>query len=239
MSNQPFALVLFDVDGTLVRTEGPSPHSRAFRAAFKEVFGVDCQFTRGLHGMVDLQIFMTLAQDMGLGDGQLLEQALRACRTMVQVYQTRNETDGHYVALPGARAALESLARRGALLGLLTGNAPEIAADKLASVGLREFFSFGAYGTEALDRSALPPMAIARAEALIGRPIERRSVFVVGDTARDVACALDNNCRAVAVATGHVPFAELEAAGAELVLPDLQDIEPLLRLTKLSCPEMP
>lgn len=223
-------LVLFDVDGTLIRTEGQSRHSHAFRTAFERVYGVECRFTAGMHGMTDLQIFLVLARDMGVANGRPREQALEACRTMVEIYQSSAEVDGRYVELPGARTTLETLARCGAVLGLVTGNAPEIARHKLASVGLADFFPFGAFGTEADDRTGLPPLAVARAEALLGRPVQRGRVFVVGDTTRDVACALDNGYRAVAVATGHVPMADLAATGAELVLPDLLDLNPLLRL---------
>lgn len=230
MSQESPAVVLFDVDGTLIRTEGPSRHSRAFRTAYLQVFGTECRFTRGMHGMTDLQIFMTLAREMGLENGRLRDQALEACRAMVELYQLRDETDGQYVILPGVLSTLESLIGRQVVLGLVTGNDPEIARDKLDSVGLMNYFAFGAYGTEGEDRSLLPPLAIARAEALTGARIERSRVFVVGDTERDVACALDNGCRAVAVATGHVSVDELAAAGAELVLPNLLEVDPFLRL---------
>ena len=230
MAGESHPLVLFDVDGTLVRTVGSSRHSRAFRAAFERVFGGECRFAAGMHGMTDLQIFMILGQSAGAADGQLREKAMRACRTMVEIYSVPAETDGSYAALPGALTTLEELVRRQMLLGLVTGNDPEIARHKLASAGLFEYFPFGAYGTEAEDRSALPPLAIARAELLTGHSIERSRVFVVGDTPRDVACALDTGCRAVGVATGNFSMEELRAAGAELVLPDLQEPEPLLCL---------
>jgi len=232
VANEPQRVVLFDVDGTLVRTEGASRHSRAFRAAFKSVYGTECRFVPGLHGMTDMQIFMTLAKSMGLGGERVRELAREACRHMVAIYQTPEEGDGHYIDLPGARATVETLAARGAMLGLVTGNTLEIALHKLASVGLEGFFAFGAYGTEAWDRSGLPPIAVARAERLIGKPIDPRTVFVVGDTPRDVACALDNGYRSVAVATGSFGIPELLAAGAELVLPDLQDSGPLLQIVE-------
>lgn len=225
-------LMLFDVDGTLIRTEGPSRHTRAFRAAFREVYGAECQFVQGLHGMTDLQIFKVLAESLPGVDGRSTALAAEACRRMVDFYRTPDESDGRYVALPGARSALEALANRGAVLGLVTGNAAEIASHKLTTVGLAHFFSFGAYGTEADRRTDLPPIAIGRAAALTGTPVEPARVFVVGDTPRDVACALDNGCRAVAVATGHFPAEELSDAGAELVLSDLRDIDPILRLVE-------
>lgn len=227
------ALLLFDVDGTLIRTEGPSPHSRAFHAAFKEVYGVECRFTVGMHGMTDLQIYMALAENLAQVDGRGRDLALQACRRMVEIYQRPAETDGRYVALPGAHAALGGLAQRDAVLGLVTGNAPEIAQHKLASVGLAEFFAFGAFGTEADERSGLPPIAIARAEAITGKRFPPSRVFVVGDTPRDVACALDNGCRAVGVPTGSFAAEELAAAGAELVLPSLEEIGLLMGLLVL------
>lgn len=226
-------LLLFDVDGTLVRTEGPSRHSRAFREAFREVYGVECRFTAGMHGMTDLQIYMELARGLAPVDGRGRELALRACRRMVEIYLNPADTDGQYVALPGARAALELLAGRGTVLGLLTGNAPEIARHKLGSVGLAEFFAFGAFGTEADNRSGLPPIAIGRAEAATGRRFETSRVFIVGDTPRDVACALDNGCRAVGVPTGSFTAEELVAAGAEVVLPSLEETGQLMQILGL------
>ncbi len=227
-------VVLFDVDGTLIRTEGRSRHSRAFHAAFLQVYGIECHFTSNMHGMTDLQIYMALARELAHADGRARTLAEEACRRMVEIYQTPDETDGHYVALPGAPEALEILSRRSVLLGLVTGNAPEIAQDKLSAVQLDRFFSFGAYGTEGEVRSALPPIAVVRAEAAAGRPVDRNRVFIVGDTPRDVACALDNGCRAVAVATGSFTVEQLKVVGAELVLPNLLEIEPLLRLMEES-----
>lgn len=223
-------VALFDIDGTLVRTEGASPHSRAFKAAFRHVYGTDCNFSVGMHGMTDLQIFTILSSELHVGDGRHRELAVEACRSMVEVYRVKDETDGRYVMLPGVRETLEALRNRGVVLGLVTGNVPEIANDKLAAVGLADFFSFGAFGSEGDDRRVLPPLAASRAEALMGAKVDSRHVFVVGDTPRDVACALDNGYRAVAVATGHIPLEELLKSGAELVLPDLTDAGPLLHL---------
>ncbi len=223
-------VVLFDIDGTLVRTEGPSPHSRAFKAAFRRVYGTDPTFAVGMHGMTDLQIFMALARDLECVDGRAREMATDACRNMVEIYASREEGDGTYIALPGVRRILEMLRERGAALGLITGNVPEIALDKLEVTGLADFFAFGAFGSEGDDRTVLPPLAVSRAEAHVGARVDPRHVFVVGDTPRDVAAAVLNGYRAVAVATGHLSIDQLRETGAELVLPDLTDPAPLLRL---------
>ncbi len=49
------------------------------------------------------------------------------------------------------------------------------------------------------------------------------ATVLVGDTPLDVAAALATGARAVAVATGSYPAADLAAAGAHVVLPDLTD----------------
>ena len=45
--------------------------------------------------------------------------------------------------------------------------------------------------------------------------------MLIGDTPLDVAAALATGARAVGVATGHFSTADLAAAGAHAVLPDL------------------
>jgi phosphoglycolate phosphatase-like HAD superfamily hydrolase len=51
---------------------------------------------------------------------------------------------------------------------------------------------------------------------------------LVGDTPLDVAAARAGGARAVGVATGPYSVADLEAAGADAVLPDLRDAESLV-----------
>jgi phosphoglycolate phosphatase-like HAD superfamily hydrolase len=48
---------------------------------------------------------------------------------------------------------------------------------------------------------------------------------VIGDTPLDIAAALDAGARAVGVATGSFAAADLMAAGAHAVLPDLTDTQ--------------
>ena len=124
MPSASHVVALFDIDGTLVRTEGASPHSRAFKAAFRRVYGKECSFTVGMHGMTDLQIFTMLASDLQLDDGRHKELATEACRYMAEIYRVRDEADGRYVALPGVRETLETLRGRGVVLGLVTGTCP-------------------------------------------------------------------------------------------------------------------
>ena len=50
-------------------------------------------------------------------------------------------------------------------------------------------------------------------------------IVLIGDTPLDVAAARESGAGIVTVATGHFSAAELEAAGAPVVLPDLTDAD--------------
>ena len=59
----------------------------------------------------------------------------------------------------------------------------------------------------------------------------------MGDTPLDVEAALATGARAVAVATGSYPAADLAAAGAHVVLPDLTDTARLVAAVTGSRPD--
>jgi phosphoglycolate phosphatase-like HAD superfamily hydrolase len=105
---------------------------------------------------------------------------------------------------------------------LVTGNVPEVAAAKVAAFGLTGSFDaeVGGYGTDDSVRATLVRRSLERARTKYGEPFRP---VVVGDTVHDVTAALANGAVAVAVATGATAAADLEAAGAHVVLPDLSD----------------
>ncbi|MDQ1503566.1 MAG: hypothetical protein QOD57_1293, partial [Actinomycetota bacterium] len=87
----------------------------------------------------------------------------------------------------------------------------------------------GAYGSDDADRNALVPVALERVERRYG-PVDRAGLWVVGDTPLDAACARAGGAHCLLVANGFAPRADLEAAGADLVVEDLTDTEAVLSL---------
>jgi phosphoglycolate phosphatase-like HAD superfamily hydrolase len=132
---------------------------------------------------------------------------------------------GH--ALPGAAAALAAVAALGppVVQSVLTGNVPAMARAKLAAFGLDAHLDLdvGAYGDHHELRAELVHLARGRAGAAYGREFGGQATVLVGDTPLDVEAALATGARAVGVATGGPTAAELAAAGADAVLPDLTD----------------
>ena len=137
--------------------------------------------------------------------------------------------------MAGAREIVEALdGRPGVLLGLLTGNLQTTARAKLAAFGLERHFRFGAFGSDDRDRLKLPPIAVARAEAIAGQRIGLGPhVVIVGDTPRDVACSLAWGATAIGVATGSSSRRELLDAGAHVALEDLSDTAAVLAALRL------
>lgn len=70
------------------------------------------------------------------------------------------------------------------------------------------------------------PVAAA-GEAMLGEDVPNDEIFVVGDTPRDIEAAHAVGCTAIGVATGHFDEAALRAAGADDVIPTLEEELPL------------
>ena len=136
--------------------------------------------------------------------------------------------------LPGVHPLLEALSARADIwLGLLTGNFEGGARLKLEYFDLWRYFRTGAFGDDALTRNELFDAALARVRAVGGPSFDPAQVIVIGDTPLDVEVAQAGGGRSVAVATGSYDMATLRDAGADVVLPDLEDLD--AALTALGC----
>ncbi|HEX5758981.1 MAG TPA: HAD family hydrolase [Thermoanaerobaculia bacterium] len=225
-------LILFDVDGTLVDC-GPQVRP-LFGDALIEVYGTAGDLDGyDFVGKTDPQIVFELMSGAGLARAAV-EAALPRFRDLYLERLRCGLARERMRLLPAVVELLERLAARDgeAALGLLTGNWEPGARAKLARFDLNRFFPFGAYGCDAADRAALPPVALGRAARAMGREFAPEETLIVGDSVHDVACARAHGIPCLAVATGRTPAAALAAAGATWVVPDLSaagGCDPLLR----------
>lgn len=217
-------LVLFDIDGTILSSNGAAP--KAFRDALTEVFGTSGP-THGYSfgGRTDPQIARDLLRMAGLEDAAIGRELPRAW----ELY-TRNLADElervPVTVYPGVYELLRKLeeARDDAVLGLLTGNVAEGARLKLAAAGIDfDRFVVGAFGSDHHDRRELPAIAIARAEATLGRTFGGKEVVIVGDTPFDISCGEHLGVRTIAVATGTFSADELAACNPDHLFADLAE----------------
>jgi phosphoglycolate phosphatase-like HAD superfamily hydrolase len=207
---------LFDVDGTLLLTDGAA--REAFAHAVFERLGVrDDLKGVAFAGRTDPLILADILARHGrvLPDGELEHFWQAAYERMAGLL-----TPGRGHLLPGVPELLAAVAgEKDWVPALLTGNTTGMARIKLDHFGITDQFAFGAFGEEAADRNALAQVAVTRARERYGVPPER--CIVVGDTEHDIACARAAGAHVVAVATGQRDRAVLAAHAPDLLLDDL------------------
>jgi phosphoglycolate phosphatase len=226
-------LVLFDIDGTMLWTDGAG--RRAVHRALEAVFGTPAREDHEFDGKTDPQIVRELMELGGVPVPQIAARLSEALTRYVE--ELRLELDGvgeggHADKIyPGITALLDALdARDDVLLGLLTGNVRDGAMAKLRAVGLSAGrFKVGAFGSDHADRSHLPAIARQRAEAMLGMPIPGRNVVVIGDTPADMGCGRGIGARAIGVATGRYTVEQLRACRPGAVFANLSDTEAVMR----------
>jgi len=227
---RPRKLVLFDIDGTILWTDGAG--RRAVFGALVEHFGVVDPGDHRFDGKTDPQIVRELLKKAGVSDADI---DARLHRILERYYALlREELDGadhREHVFPGVHELLDELeGRDDVVLGLLTGNIEAGARAKLTAVGIAPHrFVVGAFGSDHHDRPQLPEIARRRAEKVLGHPIAGRDVIVIGDTPADVACGVGIGARAIGVATGRYSVDELRACDAAAVFADLSDTDAVVR----------
>jgi phosphoglycolate phosphatase-like HAD superfamily hydrolase len=222
--NEPgMRLALFDVDGTLILTGGAG--MRAFYRALQQVFGlmVTSEVIRP-DGKTDPLIAREMLRHFereslwNEQSGQELFQCYIGCLDEEMARACAAEA---VRVLPGVEQLLSALARLpGFALGLVTGNVEAGARIKLERAGLHRYFSFGGYGSDAEDRTALIRIGMERgARAVAPAPV--RASFVIGDTPLDVHHGRAAGACVIAVASARYSMADLAACDPDLLVPDL------------------
>lgn len=220
-------LILFDIDGTLLLSGGAG--NRAFKTALEQVF----QLPNGLAGVraagkTDLQIVREVLKRFDQEERFTPERISELFEVYVSLLRKEISTSEHFRVLAGARELVCTLSRRKHfLLGLATGNIEEGAQLKLERAGFKSFFTFGAFGSDAEDRTNLISLAIERGRQRIA-PIEAEAVFMIGDTPRDIVHGKDAGARTVGVAGTAYSLDALTAYKPDLAVESLEPIEPIL-----------
>jgi len=215
-------LILFDIDGTILLTEGAGVHSMG--DAGRELFG-DRFTVQGIDfsGRLDSLIWKDLVDLNGVENSDANHDRFRA--TYGKHLHRRLHDSPTVKLLPGVKDLVHQLAAvEPVTLGLLTGNYPETGRLKIERAGLDpDLFSVAAWGIDGATRRDLPRVAMQRHRQQSGLMIEPDQVVIIGDTPHDIDCANHNGCRSVGVATGAFDLAALRECGADLAVENLSD----------------
>ncbi|MCZ2079772.1 MAG: haloacid dehalogenase-like hydrolase [Bryobacteraceae bacterium] len=214
------AVVLFDIDGTLIRRAGPH-HRQALVEAVRVVTGLDTTTDHiPVQGMLDRDILTRMMKDAGATRLMIAASMPSVVREAQRIY-VRNCPVLETKVCPGSRELLQQLLDRGIPVGLVTGNLTRIAWKKMQRARLRRFFRFGAFAEFGRSRGELVRIAIryARRQGWIS---PQTLISLVGDHENDVRAARANGIRSIAVATGLSSMAGLATASPDVLVPDLR-----------------
>jgi phosphoglycolate phosphatase len=215
-------LVLFDIDGTLIRTAGAGV--KAFAKVFSSEFNAADGFERlKFAGRTDLSLvreFFSFHQIPPTAEN--FERFFDRYVFWLDHILLQSTT----TACPGVRELIRGLQAlpQPPLLGLLTGNIRLGAEIKLRHLDLWDVFKTGAFGDDHEERGQIAAIARQRGSRILGRDLAGGEVLVIGDTPLDVRCARAIEAKCLAVATGSHPLAELEQHQPDWAVKDLREI---------------
>src|SRR5215218_5473914 len=226
-------ILLWDIDGTLIRSVKTGGYKEYTIPVLEEVFGTSGRLA-DLHvsGMTDLQIVFEALNDAGISQEEILARAdVLVSRLTEEARRVTGNGVKFFELLPGVRETLEALAahpRYGS--ALVTGNIKPMAELKMELVGLEEFFTLpGAFGDESHNRRDLPARAAERIRKHLQMELAPEQFIVIGDTPNDIDCARHFGARAVAVGTGRFySTEEILECKPDALVPDLSDVDLVL-----------
>lgn len=223
-------LLLFDIDGTLIRSNGAGRLTLAY--ALEKVFGkVGPLENYNMSGKTDPRIIIDLLTAVGIPRKEI-QKKLPAIYEHMAEHGQKIFPDKEMTPCVGVPELLEQLGQRDdVLLGLLTGNSQLTAPLKLAAAGIDPLqFKVGAYGSDAMDRNELPLIGMSRASQLTGKPFNGNNTVIIGDTPADILCARAGKATAVAVASGWHAAATLTEYRPDHIFDNLGDTQHVLRV---------
>jgi phosphoglycolate phosphatase-like HAD superfamily hydrolase len=223
-------LVLFDIDGTLTRTQnGFVPFNRAILDTFSIAGDIRSVFPDGMTDPRILEaIFVKAETNIVISADQLARFAWNLQKSYLEAVKAGTTT---VRPLGGVPELLEGLALRGPVSrGVVTGNFEATAKIKLETAGLASHLSFGAYASDSSHRPDLPAIARERWQRSVGRVIGAECCVVVGDTPKDLEAARANGMKCVLVGTGRYPVEELALYAPDGCVADLTDTAAMIDL---------
>jgi phosphoglycolate phosphatase len=215
-------LVLFDIDGTLIRTGGAGV--KAFGKTFATEFNLP-EATKGVvfHGRTDVSLVRQIFRE------NKMEESPANFARFFDHYPFWLDHYLHHLdggPCEGVEPFLDELllAPNKPVLGLLTGNIRLGAELKLRRYNLWQHFEIGAFADDHEDRNCIAGVAHKRGNEKAARELKGEEILVVGDTAHDVECGKSIGAKVLAVGTGGVKTEVLAAHGATYAVPDLTKI---------------
>lgn len=236
VQTQNLRVLLWDIDGTLMRSTRGGDWTKYFAPAMKEIYGsAGAVEGMSVSGMTDSQIVCEALKDEGISTEKVFSQFGNFTKILAEkMARYVSEQKESYRLLAGVKEILEAVSENPLFLNaLLTGNFTGGAKIKLKYFDLWKYFENqpNTFGETSHDRRELAKIAVKNINNFLGTAVSQNRFIVIGDTPNDIKCARSIGAKMIAVATGrNYPASELEAHKPDAVLENLNDTEKVLRL---------
>lgn len=215
-------LVLFDIDGTLIRTGGAGV--KAFGQTFATEFNLPEATKRVVfHGRTDVSLVRQIFRENKIEETET-NFARFFERYPFWLDHFLHKLDGG--PCEGVQEFVDELrnVKNAPLLGLLTGNIRLGAELKLRRYNLWHYFEIGGFADDHEDRNCIAGVAKKRGIEKLGPNLKSDEILVVGDTVHDIECGKSIGAKVLAVGTGNIPLDQLTAHRPAYVVHDLTKI---------------
>lgn len=223
-------LILFDIDKTLIKKV--NLNQNPWKIAFEKIYGVKNSF--GLreietHGKTHKGLTIEGLKKHNLSEEAINDKLDFFLEELGNIYSNILD-DGEVIIFNEIKELLRFFSEKGFYLGLITGNTKRIAFDKLKKGDIDSFFEIGGFGEDSITRDKLIELALIRAKNKFKKDFNNNNIFVIGDTPLDISSAKTHNLRTIGVTTGIYSKKDLEEAGADYVLNNLENIEYIIEI---------
>ncbi|MCR4820991.1 MAG: HAD hydrolase-like protein [Elusimicrobiales bacterium] len=224
-------LVLFDLDGTLVKAGHAG--SRALDYAIQHMTGFENASSKiDLNGTTD-KVNFTNAYRVAAGhepSGEQLKEITDRYLARLPHEVEWSVQNGLYSILKGIEAFLECLSKhKNVLVGMGTGNVERGAFIKLAPSGLGRYFPYGGYGEDSHNRSKMLRVGVQRGCFLADLRPGEAEAYVIGDTHKDVYAAKEAGFHSAVVTSGFGDPAKITESQPDFLQPDYENIDAWLK----------
>ena len=229
-------ILLWDIDGTLLRSTVQGGYKKYFSETMRRVYGSAGNLENMIpSGMTDTQIMYEALRDEGFEPEHIFARKDELLPAFQAEMKKVLAADGEpYETLKGVREILAETDKNPLFINaLLTGNLSVAAEIKLTTVGLWHYFETApnAFGEISHDRSDLAIEAGKLFNERYDFEFSPRQFIVIGDTPNDIVCARAFGAKAVAVKTGRGQSSEqLAENDPDILLEDLSDTRKVLEI---------
>lgn len=215
--------MLFDIDGTLIRTGGAGvkAFAKVFETEFKAVDGFERMKFGGRTDTGLVREFFGYHNIPATPEN--FRRFFERYVFWLDYILKQNETTVCAGVWDFIRE-LQGLAKA-PLIGLLTGNIRLGAEIKLRHAGLWDVFVTGGFADDNEERDKIAAIAKERGSRLLNEELQGEQIVVIGDTPLDIRCARAIGAKVLAVATGMVPIEELASHKPEWAVKDLTEVK--------------